>query len=162
MNDKKTAERLEAAWLLREAAWALKRFADRIERACCAIDDKQRLNAEAGAHEWMKRAHERLAKFSAARRKYLGASSVVTPAHLVNGANEMLSSGYQAIPIFNWNNGKRIDPPQRIEIKCYAANRWRAGPPPEHGRKVVFIKPGIMMTFGDGFSSSMAKAWRPA
>ena len=69
-------KRLECAWLLREAAWALKRHADRIER--CVVQPTT--DNEAKAQAWLDRAVRRVAKFSQARREYLGikASSTTT------------------------------------------------------------------------------------
>ncbi len=64
-----TQKRLECAWLLKDAAWALKRLADRYER-CCMHDAND--EDESKAQVWVDRAKERLNKFRASRAEYLG------------------------------------------------------------------------------------------
>ena len=126
--------RLESAWLLREFAWGIKRYADRIERCCTENPNDEN---ERKAQLWLERAKERLAKFRASRREYLTEWKSGTPADFID---DLLRTAFKALP---------------------PRNPWRAGKAPAEGRKLMFIRPGLFL-LGDGFTSPECKAWRPA
>ena len=137
-------KRLQCAFLLRELAWSLKTYADRIERACTAPSYDNELKATV----WLERAVERWLRFAKARTEYMGRES----------------AGCGRLPVTQENG--RFDPGTLRHL----GNPWRAGLPPYgYGRynAVYFYGPGkvwapsreIIPEFAE---QSVPVAWRPA
>jgi hypothetical protein len=138
-----TMKRIECAWLLRDFAWSLKRLADRYER-CCTENPSD--HNEAQAQVWVERAKERLAKFRASRREYMGGK---------NPIEAVTDSFIEYISNFDMR-------PKR--------NPWRAGNPPDTyvGNIVLFYASGnqtmlqrLDLCRGTG-PMLICHAWRPA
>ena len=118
-------KRLECAWLLREAAWSLKRYADRIERCCTQNPNDEN---EAKAQQWLTRCRERLAKFRASRAEYLAPKYETATQCAPRGPtlqdvygrdaiDRMISKAFREL-----RKNSSSPPPQR--------NPWRAGSVP--------------------------------
>jgi hypothetical protein len=140
------AKRLECAWLLREFAWALKRYADRIERCCTQNpnDDNERK-----AQQWVDRARERMARFHASRWEYLNAEKIA-------------ASTKQTTVLL-------ADILRHFKVSSQPSrNPWRAGQPPFGyvGRVRMYINHGCttggIMQVLDGGPVYTCQAWRPA
>jgi hypothetical protein len=173
----KNSKRYECAVLLRDAAWALKRYADRIER-CCTENPND--DNEKKATIWFDRAKERLAKFTKSRREYLGIVS-----SKVFSFTEDFDQFFARI-IKEWGNvatitgrspltGRKVYPVEMPDgtfgQRVIERNPWRAGPPPMTAGRVAMLMSFVdfdvdesRIVFDDAnrFYASRADAWRPA
>jgi len=132
-------KRLEACWLLRDAAWALKTYADRIER--CEVSPSA--ENEAKAATWRDRARQRLQRFVKARRQLIAPKPVMRTPFMGNATRIVRNNPWRAGP--PPANAGRI---KALIDKRYAQNFNGSS--------------GIINLFADSPLVFLADSWRPA